>query len=245
MNKIALITGASKGLGFETAQQLGKQNYIVIVATRTQERSNEVAQLLKSQGADAYGIRLDVNNSEDIVALTSFITEKFGKLDVLVNNAGVQLDFPTFMQENSTEIVSMNILRQTFETNFFAPIFLTQNLLPLLKKSDAGRIVNVSSIMGSLTLHADVNSPIYSIKLLAYNSSKTALNQFTVHLAEALKGTNIKVNSAHPGWVKTDLGGEYAPMSIEDGARTIIDLAVLTENGVNGAFVHMGEKLPW
>jgi len=245
MKKIALITGASKGLGFETALQLGKKGFTVIVTARTQQKSDEAATKLKTKDIDALGVQLDVNSSKDINSLVSFLTERFGKLDVLVNNAGVQLDFPGFMPGNSTETISMEILKQTFETNFFAPIALTQKLLPLLKKSDAGRIVNVSSIMGSLALHEDEGSPIYGIKLLAYNSSKTALNQFTLHLAEALKDTLIKVNSAHPGWVKTDLGGEYAPMSIEDGVKTIVDLSTLDVNGKTGAFIHLGESLPW
>ncbi|WP_396175718.1 SDR family oxidoreductase [Flavobacterium sp.] len=245
MKKIALITGASKGLGFETALQLGKKGFTVIVTARTQHKSNEAAAKLKTKDIDALGVQLDVSNSKDIANLVSFLNERFGKLDILINNAGVQLDFPGFMPGNSTETVSMEILKQTFETNFFAPIALTQKLLPLLKKSDAGRIVNVSSIMGSLALHADASSPIYGIKLLAYNSSKTALNQFTLHLAEALKDTLIKVNSAHPGWVKTDLGGEYAPMSIEDGVKTIVDLSTLDVNGKTGTFIHLGESLPW
>jgi len=245
MKKIALITGASKGLGFETAYQLGVKGYTVIVTARTQQKSNESAEILKSKGINAVGMQLDVVNNNDIDNLSKSINEHFGILDILVNNAGVQLDFPGFMPGNSTETVSMDILKQTFEINYFAPIALTQKLLPLLKKSNAGRIVNVSSIMGSLTLHADLNSPIYGIKLLAYNSSKTALNQFTLHLAEALKDSPIKVNSAHPGWVKTDLGGEYAPMSIEDGVKTIVDLSTLDENGPTGAFIHLGESLPW
>jgi len=245
MEKVALITGASKGLGFETAYQLGGKGYTVIVAARTQQKSNETAEKLKSKGVHAVGMQLDVVNDNDVDNLSKSIDEHFGKLDVLVNNAGVQLDFPGFMPGNSTETVSMDILKQTFEINYFAPIALTQKLLPLLKKSTAGRIVNVSSIMGSLALHADSNSPIYGIKLLAYNSSKTALNQFTLHLAEAIKDSSIKVNSSHPGWVKTDLGGEYAPMSIEDGVKTIVDLSTLDENGPTGAFIHLGESLPW
>lgn len=245
MEKVALITGASKGLGFETAYQLGVKGYTVIVAARTQQKSNETAEKLKSKGVHAVGMQLDVVNDNDVDNLSKSINEHFGKLDVLVNNAGVQLDFPGFMPGNSTETVSIDILKQTFEINYFAPIALTQKLLPLLKKSTAGRIVNVSSIMGSLALHADSNSPIYGIKLLAYNSSKTALNQFTLHLAEAIKDSPIKVNSAHPGWVKTDLGGEYAPMSIEDGVKTIVDLSTLDENGPTGAFIHLGESLPW
>ena len=245
MKKIALITGASKGLGFETAYQLGVKGYTVIVTARTQQKSNESAEILKSKGINAVGMQLDVVNNNDIDNISKSINEHFGILDILVNNAGVQLDFPGFMPGNSTETVSMDILKQTFEINYFAPIALTQKLLPLLKKSTAGRIVNVSSIMGSLALHADSNSPIYGIKLLAYNSSKTALNQFTLHLAEALKDSPIKANSAHPGWVKTDLGGEYAPMSIEDGVKTIVDLSTLDENGPTGAFIHLGESLPW
>ncbi len=245
MKKVVLITGAAKGLGFEAAKQLGKKDFTVIVTARTREKSDETAAKLKTLGIEAYGVKLDVNNPEDITKLVQYIGEKFNKLDVLVNNAGVQLDFPGFMPGNSTETVSMDVLKQTFETNFFAPIALTQKLLPLIKKSNEGRIVNVSSIMGSLALHSDKNSPIYSIKLLAYNSSKTALNQFTLHLAEALKDTKIKVNSAHPGWVKTDLGGEYAPMTVEEGAKTLVDLSILDGNGVTGGFIHMGEALPW
>lgn len=245
MKKIALITGASKGLGFETALQLGRKGYTILVTARSQQKSDEAANSLISKGIEAIGIALDVNSSKDIAQLGQFIAERFGHLDVLINNAGVQLDFPGFMPGNSTETVSMAVLKETFDTNFFAPIALTQQLLPLIKKSTAGRIVNVSSIMGSLTLHADATSPIYGIKLLAYNSSKTALNQFTIHLAEALKDTPIKVNAAHPGWVKTDLGGEYAPMTIEEGVKTIVDLSTLDTNGKTGAFIHLGESLPW
>jgi NAD(P)-dependent dehydrogenase (short-subunit alcohol dehydrogenase family) len=245
MKKIVLITGAAKGLGYETAKQLGEKGYTVIITARSQDKWNAVVPKLKNLGIDAYGAQLDVNNQDEISNLVTFIEEKFGVLDVLINNAGVQLDLPGFMPGNSTETVSMDILKQTFETNFFAPIALTQKLLPLIKKADEGRIVNVSSVMGSLALHSDKDSPIFNIKLLAYDSSKTALNQFTIHLAEALKDTKIKVNSAHPGWVKTDLGGEYAPMAVEDGAKTLVDLSMLDENGISGGFIHLGNSLPW
>jgi len=245
MKKVVLITGAAKGLGFEAAKQLGGKGFTVIVTARTHEKSDVTAARLKALGIDGIGVKLDVNNEEDATKLVNFIGEKFGKLDVLINNAGVQLDFPGFMPGNSTETVSMDVLQRTFETNFFAPVTLTQKLLPLIRKSDEGRIVNVSSIMGSLALHSDKNSPIYDIKLLAYNSSKTALNQFTLHLAGALKETKIKVNSAHPGWVKTDLGGEYAPMTVEEGAKTLVDLSLLDENGISGGFIHLGNTLPW
>ena len=132
-----------------------------------------------------------------------------------------------------------------FDTNFFAPIALTNVLLPLLRKSTAGRIVNLSSILGSLTLHADPASPIYQAKSFAYDASKTALNAFTVHLAYELRDTPIKVNSAHPGWVKTDMGGDSAPMEIEDGSKTSVALATLPADGPTGGFFHLGQPLPW
>jgi NAD(P)-dependent dehydrogenase (short-subunit alcohol dehydrogenase family) len=137
------------------------------------------------------------------------------------------------------------VLHRIFETNFFAQVALTQKLLPLIKKSAAGRIVNLSSILGSLTLHADPKSPIYHAKTFAYDASKTALNAYTVHLAYELRDTKIKVNSAHPGWVKTDMGGPEAPMDLTDGAKTSVALATLGADGPNGGYFHFREALPW
>jgi NAD(P)-dependent dehydrogenase (short-subunit alcohol dehydrogenase family) len=131
------------------------------------------------------------------------------------------------------------------DTNFFNVVKLTNALLPLIRKSEAGRIVNLSSILGSLGLHADPNSPIYSSKLFAYDVSKTALNAYTIHLAAALAGTNIKVNSAHPGWVKTEMGTDAAPMEIADGAKTSVALALLGTDGPTGKYIHLGKELPW
>lgn len=244
MKKVALITGSNKGLGYETARQLGELGFAVIVTARTNEKISATVKNLQAGGVEVYGFRLEVTDGNEVAALQEFVENKFGRLDVLVNNAGVQLDLPSFMPSNSTETVSSDVLRKTFETNYFSVIELTQKLLPLLKKSTAGRIVNVSSVMASLNLHADQSSPIYDIKLLAYNSSKTALNQFTIHLAHALKNTSVKVNAAHPGWVKTDLGGDYAPMEINEGAKTIIDLCLIEDNGPNGEFL-LGNNLPW
>jgi NAD(P)-dependent dehydrogenase (short-subunit alcohol dehydrogenase family) len=137
------------------------------------------------------------------------------------------------------------VLRKTLDTNFFAVVALTQTLLPLVRKSEAGRIVNVSSILGSLSLQATEGSPIYDFKAFAYDTSKAALNSFTIHLAHELKGTKIKVNSAHPGWVKTDMGTDAAPMEIVDGAKTEVELATLGADGPTGGYLHMGETLPW
>ena len=146
---------------------------------------------------------------------------------------------------NTTSTVKPEILRQDFETNFFAVVELTQALLPLIRKSPAGRIVNLSSILGSLTLHSDPKSPIYAMKSFAYDASKTALNAFTVHLAQELHGTPIKVNSAHPGWVKTDMGGPSAPMEVSEGGKTSVQLATLPDDGPTGGYFHLGEPLPW
>ena len=243
MKKTALITGSNRGIGSEVSKQLLELGYTVIVTARSAEKLEEI--IKKLENSNVVGFKLDVTNSDDIESLNQFIESNFGHLDVLVNNAGVQLDLPTFMPENTSDTVSIETIKATFETNYFSVIALTQKLLPLIKKSEAGRIVNVSSIMGSLVLHADKTSPIYDIKLLAYNSSKTALNQFTIHLAHALKNTNIKVNAAHPGWVKTTLGGEYAPMELKDGAKTIVDLCLIGSDGPNSDFIHLGNSLPW
>ena len=240
--KVALISGANKGIGLETARQLGKQGITVLLGARDLAKGEAAAAKLKSEGIDAQAVKLDVVNSADIKAVAEKIEKEFGKLDILVNNAGVAFD-P--IGGNTTSTTSDDKLRKTFDTNFFAVVAVTQAMLPLLKKSDAGRIVNVSSILGSLTLHATDGSPIYEAKMFAYNASKTALNAFTVHLAHELKGTKIKVNSAHPGWVKTDMGSAAAPMEIEDGAKTEVALATLGADGPTGGYVHLGETLPW
>jgi NAD(P)-dependent dehydrogenase (short-subunit alcohol dehydrogenase family) len=240
--KIALITGANKGIGLETARQLGKLGVIILVASRDLARGEEAAEVLRGVGVDARAIKLDVGNEADRVAAAKYIEREFGRLDILINNAGVMLEN---MGANKTSSTSQKALHETLETNFFAPIALTQTLLPLLRKSDAGRIVNLSSILGSNTLHATKGSPIYEAKPFAYDASKVALNSFTIHLAHELQSTKIKVNSAHPGWVKTEMGGESAPMELVDGAKTSVQLATLGDDGPTGGYFHMGESLPW
>lgn len=204
--KIAFITGANRGLGLETARGLGKQGITVLLGSRDKAKGDEAAAQLKKDGvANVEAVQFDVSNYEDHKKIAALVENRFGKLDVLVNNAGISIDGGDFGNPkgfNTTSTISIDKLRQTFETNFFAVVALTQTLLPLIKKSAAGRVVNLSSILGSLTLNADPKSPIYSVKAFAYNTSKTALNAFTVSLAAELRGTNIKVNSAHPGWVK-------------------------------------------
>ena len=240
--KVALITGANKGIGLETARQLGKLGVTILVGARDLAKGDEAAGVLRGVGVDARAIKLDVANEADRAAAAKYIEKEFGRLDILINNAGVMLDPRT---GNATSTTPAALLHETFETNFFAVVELTQTLLPLLRKSEAGRIVNLSSILASLTLHATKGSPIYNSKTFAYDASKSALNSFTIHLAHELRGTKIKVNSAHPGWVKTEMGGDGAQMEIGDGAKTSVQLATLPEDGPTGGYFHMGEALPW
>jgi NAD(P)-dependent dehydrogenase (short-subunit alcohol dehydrogenase family) len=244
MTKIALVTGASKGIGFETVRQLAQKGIHVLLGARDLKKSETAAAKLQTEGLPVEGIALDVTSAADIFNAAQTIGAKYGRLDILVNNAGVLLDEGGF-GVNTTTTVPLVKVRETFDSNFFGVIALTQAMLPLLEKSEAGRIVNLSSILASLTLHATPGSPIYDSKAFAYNVSKTALNGYTVHLAHALKDTPIKVNSAHPGWVKTEMGGEYAPMEIADGAKTSVQLATLPADGPTGGYFHLGETLPW
>jgi NAD(P)-dependent dehydrogenase (short-subunit alcohol dehydrogenase family) len=189
-----------------------------------------------------------VTRPEDHREIAHHLEKRYGKLDILVNNAAIMLDpldFGAPGGSNTTTTVPFDDLRKTFETNFFAVVALTRALLPLIRKAPAGRIVNLSSILASLTLHSDPSSPIYSAKSFAYDTSKTALNAFTVHLAHELKDTPIKVNSAHPGWVKTDMGGPSAPMELSDGGKTSVELATLPDDGPTGGYFHLGKPIPW
>lgn len=240
--KIALITGANKGLGFEMARQLAQAGTTVVLGARDPQKGEAAAEKLRGEGYDAQFVKLDVNKAEDHAAAAEWLQKKYGRLDILINNAGISAEE---LGSGTTSKTTADVLHRTFETNFFGPVALTQKLLPLLQKSDAGRIVNMSSILGSQTLHADPNSPIYGFKALAYDASKAALNSFTIHLAYELRDTKIKVNSAHPGWVKTDMGTDAAPMEIPEGGKTGVALALLGEDGPSGGFFHLGETLPW
>lgn len=241
--QVALITGANKGIGLESARQLGKLGITVVLGARDAAKAEQAAKTLRAEGIDAQALKLDITSQQDRDAAVKFIGERFDKLDILVNNAGIMIEGE--WSDNSTSTIKPEILQQTFDTNFFAPVALTQALLPLLRKAPAARIVNLSSIMGSLAHHSDPESPIYNLKPFGYDSSKTALNAFTVHLAHELRNTGIKVNSAHPGWVKTDMGTDAAPMDIVEGAKTTVALATLPADGPTGAYVHLGNAMPW
>lgn len=238
--RIALVTGANKGIGYETARRLGSQGLTVLLGARDEQRGKEAAAKLQSGGLDVQFLSLDVNDHATHKAAYSFIEDKFGKLDVLVNNAAIAID----MNQKPSE-VDMQTLRKTFDTNFFGVVAITQTLLPLIRKSDAGRIVNVSSGLGSLTKHSDPAWAFYPVKLLAYNSSKTALNAFTVALAYELKDTPIKVNSADPGFTATDLNDHRGYKTVEQGADVIVQLATLAADGATGGYFDDQGVLPW
>jgi NAD(P)-dependent dehydrogenase (short-subunit alcohol dehydrogenase family) len=241
--KVALISGANRGIGFETARQLGQKGITIIVGARTLEAAKAAADKLVLENIEAYPVALDVTKDADRKAAAQFVEEKFGTLDILVNNAGIGGE-GGLLNAHTVQTTDAE-LHNVFNTNLFSVLAVTRELLPLLKKSEAGRIVNLGSILGSLTLQAMPASPIAPMKAFAYNASKTALNQLTVHLADELKGTSIKVNSAHPGWVKTELGTQHAQLEIVDGAKTSVDLALIGPDGPNGKFIHAGKELPW
>jgi NAD(P)-dependent dehydrogenase (short-subunit alcohol dehydrogenase family) len=244
--KIAFITGGNRGLGYQTALDLKDPHTKVVIGSRDLKQGEEAVAKLRTAGVDADVIKFDITKSADHKAAYDYFNSKYGRLDILVNNAGVAGGkFPGTGPEHRAADAPLDVLHRVFETNFFAQVALTTTLLPLIKKSSAGRIVNLSSILGSLTLHADPKSPIYNAKSFAYDASKTALNAFTVHLAYELRDTNIKVNSAHPGWVKTDMGGDQAPMEVSEGGKTSAALATLSGDGPSGAFIHRGKTLPW
>src|SRR3954467_15693777 len=200
--KVAFITGANKGIGLETARGLGELGIAVVLGSRDEAKGRAAADTLKGEGIkDVEAVRFDVTRPEDHQAIARHLEERYGKLDILVNNAGVALEDSDFGAPggfNTTATVSPEILRRFFETNFFAVVALTQALLPLIRKAPAGRIVNLSSVLGSLALHSDPSSGIYDKKAFAYDASKTALNAFTVHLAKELRGTNSNVKTGMP-----------------------------------------------
>jgi NAD(P)-dependent dehydrogenase (short-subunit alcohol dehydrogenase family) len=234
MTKIALITGANKGIGLETARQLAQTGIHVLIGARDAANGQTAAQILQAEGYKADFITLDVSNEASVKQAAQTVAERYGKLDILINNAGINPEYPqgifTFEQ------MSLELLMQIYQTNVFGPFLIIREFLPLLRKSEAGRVVNTSSSGGSLAEQSNPESPYYFVNTAGYNSSTTALNALTVQLAKQLAGTNIKVNSACPGWVQTDMGSAAAPRTVQEGARVIIKLATLPNDGPNGGF---------
>lgn len=241
MAKVALVTGANKGIGFEVARQLGRVGFTVLLGARDAARGEQAASTLQGEGLDVRFVSADLNQgSESGAALAKQIEAEFGSLDVLINNAGIGAE-----GDGPASDATIDALRKVFETNFFGTVAFTQPLLPLLRKAEAGRIVNVSSGLGSLAINSDPFSPFYGVKLLAYNSSKAALNMFTVDLAYDLRGTKIKVNSVCPGYTATDINNHSGTQTVEEGSIAIVRMAQLPDDGPTGSFVHKDGTYPW
>ncbi|HEL4110229.1 TPA: SDR family oxidoreductase [Stenotrophomonas maltophilia] len=240
-NKIALVTGATRGIGAETVRQLAQAGVHTLLAGRKRETAVEQALKLQAEGLPVEALQLDVTDGASIAEAVQQVRERHGRLDILVNNAGVLLENPA--QRPSEQ--SLDTWRRTFDTNVYALVAVTQAFLPLLQQAKAGRIVNVSSILGSQTLHADPASGIYDFKIPAYNASKAAVNSWTLALAHELRGTQIKVNTVHPGYVKTDMNGGHGEIESAEGARSSVQMALVGHEGPNGSFTYLGEVLPW
>ena len=238
MQKIALITGANKGIGFETARQLGTKGYTVLMTAREQGRGEVAVGTLCDAGLDAHLILMDPTRPDSVRAAVKAVESQFGVLDVLINNAGTM--FPQDMDLPSR--VPVSVFRDTFELNVFALHDVTTAFWDLLCRSAGARLVNVSSILGSLTRHVD--GTLGDVKIIAYDASKAAVNMMTVHYAHQWRGTPHKANTIHPGSVQTDLnpGGT---LTLEEGARTSVELATIGADGPNGGFFYMGQVLPW
>ncbi|WAX76380.1 SDR family oxidoreductase [Streptomyces sp. KMM 9044] len=240
VEKIALITGANKGIGHETARQLGKQGAVVLVGARDEVRGKQAAASLTDHGITAVSLRIDVTDAASVTDAAAFVGQRYGRLDILVNNAGVAGGFT-----GAPSQAVAGDLREVYETNVFGVVTVTNAMLPLLRRSEAGRIVNLSSHLGSLTLNADPVSPMARVSMIAYQSSKTALNAITVAYAKELRDTPIKVNAAHPGVVATDINGHRGQRTPAEGAVIVVRLALLDAAGPSGASLSEDGPVPW
>src|SRR5215217_4851551 len=221
--KKALITGANKSIGFETARQLLQKGYYVYLGARDAAKGNDAVAQLKNEGlGNVELLQIDVSDPSSVAEAGKKITE----LDVLINNAGILGGW-----EQSAQTASIDVIKEVFNTNFFGAINVAQTFLEVLKKSVEPRIVNVTSGLGSLTLHSDPNWKYYQVKNAAYGPSKTALNAYTVVLAYELKDTNFKINAVDPGYTQTDFNHHNGPGKVEDAAAIVVKYATVGNNG--------------
>ena len=241
-SRVALITGANKGIGYEISHQLGAQGIIVLVGARDRAKGEEAAVKLCAEGIEAAAIQLDVTDQASINAAVAFIEKTYGKLDILVNNAGISIPEGRALPSE----LDVDVLKKTYDTNVFGVFAVTKAMLPLLRRSEAGRIVNVSSSVGSLTKISYPTSYFATMPpILAYCSSKTALNAITVAFAKELRDTNIKVNAVDPGYVATDLNNHSGFLTTEQGAAAPVTFATLPVDGPTGGFFEAEGAIPW
>ncbi|MGH9716051.1 MAG: SDR family oxidoreductase [Candidatus Acidiferrales bacterium] len=236
--EVALVTGANKGIGFEVARQLGAAGCTVLLGARNRTLGSEAAAKLAAEGVDVRFVAIDVTDLPTISAAAESIAADFGHLDILVNNAGINDP-----GDGTALAAQLDAVERVMKTNFLGALAVTQAMLPLLCKSPAGRIVNVSSGLGSLTRNAEPNPS--STNLIGYSASKAALNMLTVQLARLLRDTPIKVNSAAPGYTATDLNGFRGTQTIPEGAAEAVRLALLPGDGPTGTYSERTGIVPW
>ncbi|MFD1545744.1 SDR family oxidoreductase [Nonomuraea guangzhouensis] len=236
MTTTALITGANKGIGFEIARLLGERGVTAIVGARDEERGKAAAERL----GQPY-VRIDVTDADSVQAAAKWIEQEYGKLDILVNNAGIVI----WQEDGRPSATGAETLREVYETNVFGVVTVTNAMLPLLRRAEAARIVNMSSELGSLSMAMDPDGPMWPHNYMHYNSSKSALNMVTVSYAKELWDTPIKVNAANPGYCATDLNGHSGHRTAEQGAAIAVQLATLDADGPTGAYMDDGGPLSW
>lgn len=245
---IAFITGANKGIGLATARRLGQTGATVILGARSADRGQQAANRLREEGIDAESITIDVTDSASVSSAAAAVRRTHGCLDILVNNAGILPE--ATRSDQATGPIDLRMFQATFATNVFGVVSVTEAFLPLLHESDAGRIVNVSSTMGSMADQSDPESGYYGMILPAYQASKAALNSITIGLAKSLTGSAVTVNAICPGWVQTDLGGDHnriaAPTTAEDASRIVAQLALAEgDDAPNGGFFDLAGPVRW
>lgn len=238
--RVALVTGANKGIGLEIARQLGRAGVTVLLGARDAGRGDAATERLRHEGLEAHSLRLDVTDAASVRDAAASIAADHTRLDILVNNAGINDP-----EDGPPTLASLDAVRHVFETNFFGALAVTQAMLPLLRKSPSGRIVNMSSSLGSLTLNGDASSEYYAARLIGYNASKAALNMLTVQLGEELRDSSIVVNAVCPGYVRTDLNGNTGYLSPPEAAATPVRLALLRRDRPTGRFLNAEGAVPW
>jgi len=239
--RTALITGANKGIGFETAKQLAQKGFYVFITARDATKGENAVEQLKQQGlANISFVEMDIASASSIQTAKGKVASQTDTLDVLINNAGIRGNGP-----QAASVIDITDVRRVFETNFFGTVQVTQAFMPLLKLSDEPRIVNVTSDLASLTLHNDPSWRYYAFKGAAYGPSKTALNAYTVSLAYELKDTAFKVNAVNPGYTATDFNNNMGTKKVEDAAQIIVQYATLDKDGPTGKFVSDYGESPW
>ncbi len=237
--KVALITGANKGIGFEVARQLGAEGVTVLLGARDPQLGEAAAAKVKAEGADAHFLEIDVTKPETITKAAETIGAQYGKLDILVNNAGI-----VAKEDGPPSVADPGAVRRVLDVNFFGVLAVTQSMLPLVRKAPSGRIVMVSSILGSLTWNTDPQWPA-AVRLLGYNGSKAILNMLTVQLAWELRDTAIKVNTVNPGYTATDLNGNSGTQTLAEGAAETVRQCLVSDDAPTGGFFLTGGMVPW